>query len=51
MKKKKKKLESKGGKLTGNLTGSIVDAKRKAELLNTIAQVEGVNPQQVNILN
>ncbi len=34
------------GKLTGKHLGDIVDAKRKAELLKLIAQVEKVHPQQ-----
>ncbi|KYF96666.1 phosphoserine phosphatase [Sorangium cellulosum] len=35
-------LEVEGGKLTGRVTGPIVNAQRKAELLETIAQAEGV---------
>ena len=35
-------LEVKDGKLTGKVLGSIVNAQRKAELLETIAQAEGV---------
>ncbi|HLL55687.1 MAG TPA: HAD hydrolase family protein, partial [Myxococcaceae bacterium] len=34
--------EVKDGKLTGKVLGSIVNAQRKAELLETIAQAEGV---------
>lgn len=39
-------LEIKDGKLTGNHIGDIVDAKRKAELLKLIAQVEKVDIRQ-----
>ena len=39
-------LEIKNGKLTGNYIGDIVDAKRKAELLKLIAQVEKVDIRQ-----
>lgn len=39
-------LEVKDGKLTGNYIGDIVDAKRKAELLKLIAQVEKVDIRQ-----
>ena len=39
-------LEIKDGKLTGNYIGEIVDAKRKAELLKLIAQVEKVDIRQ-----
>ena len=39
-------LEIKDGKLTGNYVGDIVDAKRKAELLKLIAQVEKVDIRQ-----
>lgn len=35
-------LEVKDGKLTGRVTGAIVNAQRKAELLELIAQAEGV---------
>jgi phosphoserine phosphatase len=35
-------LEIKDGKLTGRVVGPIVNAQRKAELLETIAQAEGV---------
>ena len=35
-------LEVQGGKLTGKVVGPIVNAQRKAELLETIAQAEGV---------
>ncbi|HTN68240.1 MAG TPA: phosphoserine phosphatase SerB [Dysgonamonadaceae bacterium] len=39
-------LEIVDGKLTGNYIGEIVDAKRKAELLRLIAQVEKVDIRQ-----
>jgi phosphoserine phosphatase len=35
-------LELENGKLTGHLTGSIVNAQRKADLLELIAQQEGI---------
>ncbi|HVW30678.1 MAG TPA: phosphoserine phosphatase SerB [Polyangiaceae bacterium] len=40
-------LEVKGGKLTGGVVGPIVNGRRKAELLETIAQAEGVLLDQV----
>lgn len=40
-------LEIRDGKLTGKLRGSIVDARRKADLLETIAQSEGIQLDQV----
>ena len=40
-------LEIKDGRLTGRVLGAIVNAKRKAELLDTIAQSEGVLLDQV----
>lgn len=40
-------LEIVDGKLTGNYVGDIVDGKRKAELLNLIAQVEKIELEQV----
>jgi phosphoserine phosphatase len=40
-------LEVKAGKLTGRVTGPIVNAQRKAELLETIAQAEGLLLDQV----
>jgi phosphoserine phosphatase len=40
-------LEVKGGKLTGEVVGPIVNGRRKAELLETIAQAEGVLLDQV----
>lgn len=41
------KLEVKGGVLTGNVLGDIVDSKKKAELLEEIARQEGVSLGQV----
>ncbi len=40
-------LEVEGGKLTGRVVGPIVNAQRKAELLELIAQLEGVLLDQV----
>jgi phosphoserine phosphatase len=40
-------LEVKGGRLTGRVVGPIVNGRRKAELLETIAQAEGVLLDQV----
>jgi phosphoserine phosphatase len=40
-------LEVVGGKLTGRVVGPIVNAQRKAELLEVIAQAEGVLLDQV----
>ena len=40
-------LEVQGGKLTGRVVGPIVNGQRKAELLETIAQAEGVLLDQV----
>jgi phosphoserine phosphatase len=40
-------LEIADGKLTGRVSGPIVNAQRKAELLETIAQAEGVLLDQV----
>jgi len=40
-------LEVKNGKLTGRVVGPIVNAQRKAELLETIAQAEGLLLDQV----
>ncbi|HLK89250.1 MAG TPA: phosphoserine phosphatase SerB [Polyangia bacterium] len=40
-------LEISGGKLTGRVVGPIVNGQRKAELLETIAQAEGVLLDQV----
>ncbi|HVU03236.1 MAG TPA: phosphoserine phosphatase SerB [Polyangiaceae bacterium] len=39
-------LEIKDGRLTGRVVGPIVNGKRKAELLETIAQAEGVRLDQ-----
>jgi phosphoserine phosphatase len=39
--------EIKQGKLTGRVVGAIVNARRKAELLDTIAQSEGILLDQV----
>ena len=40
-------LEIEAGKLTGRVGGAIVNGKRKAELLETIAQAEGVRLDQI----
>lgn len=40
-------LEIQNGKLTGKYLGDIIDGKRKAELLNLIAQVEKIELEQV----
>lgn len=40
-------LEFKNGALTGNILGPVVDARRKAELLEVIAQQEGISRDQV----
>jgi phosphoserine phosphatase len=40
-------LEVEGGKLTGRVVGPVVNAQRKAELLELIAQLEGVLLDQV----
>jgi phosphoserine phosphatase len=40
-------LEIRDGRLTGKVVGAIVNAKRKAELLDTIAQSEGILLDQV----
>ncbi len=39
-------LEIENGKVTGRVTGTVVDGKRKAELLKEIAQREGVRLEQ-----
>jgi phosphoserine phosphatase len=39
-------LEIRDGKLTGRITGDIIDARRKAEILKTITTVENINLQQ-----
>jgi len=41
------KLELKDGRLTGRVTGPIVDGARKAELLRRLADKEGIDLQQV----
>src|SRR5690606_16777032 len=40
-------LEVRDGRLTGRLVGPIVNAERKAELLEEIAEKEGILPDQV----
>ena len=40
-------LDVADGKLTGNICGEIVDDQRKAELLRSIAESEGIQVQQV----
>lgn len=40
-------LEIEGGQLTGRVLGRIINAERKAELLETIAEAEGVLLEQV----
>ena len=39
-------LEIKNGKVTGNITGDIIDGPKKAEILKTIARVENISLQQ-----
>ena len=39
-------LEIENGKVTGNVTGDIIDGMRKAEILKTIATVENISLQQ-----
>ena len=39
-------LEISSGKLTGKITGDIIDGQKKAEILKTIAQVENISLQQ-----
>lgn len=39
-------LEIEDGKVTGNVVGTVVDGKRKAELLREIAEKEGVRLEQ-----
>jgi len=41
------KLEIKDGRLTGRVTGPIVDGARKAELLRRLAVKEGIDLQQI----
>ncbi|WP_165855480.1 phosphoserine phosphatase SerB [Marinobacter sp. JSM 1782161] len=40
-------LAIENGKVTGEVSGQVVDGKRKAELLLEIAEREGVSPEQV----
>ena len=40
------RLEIKDGKITGKLEGDIIDGRKKAEILRTIAKVENINLQQ-----
>lgn len=40
-------LEVRDGKVTGEVTGQVVDGQRKAELLRVLAEREGVNLEQV----
>lgn len=40
-------LEEKDGKLTGRYIGEVIDAERKAELLEQIAKQEGIDLRQV----
>lgn len=40
-------LEIKDGKVTGRVTGRVVDGERKAELLDELAKKEGIGRQQV----
>ena len=39
-------LEIENGKVTGSITGDIIDGLRKAEILKTIATVENISLQQ-----
>ncbi|MGD2096253.1 MAG: phosphoserine phosphatase SerB [Desulfobacterales bacterium] len=39
-------LEIVDGKITGNIIGNIIDGPKKAEILNTIAQVENISLKQ-----
>lgn len=39
-------LEIKDGKVTGNITGDIIDGPKKAEILKTIVTVENISLQQ-----
>ncbi len=39
-------LEIKDGKITGNVTGEIIDGPKKAEILRTITTVENIDLQQ-----
>lgn len=40
-------LEIENGKVTGRVTGDVVDGQRKAELLDALAKKEGIGRQQV----
>ncbi len=40
-------LEIENGRVTGNVIGQVVDGQRKADLLRTLAEKEGVNLEQV----
>ena len=40
-------LEISDGKVTGRVSGTIVDGERKAELLREIARIEGIDMEQV----
>jgi len=40
-------LEIENGKVTGRVTGRVVDGQRKAELLDELAEKEGIGRQQV----
>jgi len=40
-------LETKGGRLTGRVKGRIIDAKRKAEIVDEICRGEGVTQEEV----
>lgn len=40
-------LSSDGATLTGNVTGSIVNGERKADLLRVISQLEGIPKNQI----
>ena len=40
-------LDIEGGKVTGKVTGRIVDGERKAQLLRQLAEAEGIDLQQV----
>ena len=40
-------LEMKGGRLTGKIRGRIIDAKRKAEILDEICRKEGITRDEV----
>lgn len=39
-------LEISGGRVTGTITGDIIDGPKKADILKTIAMVENINLQQ-----